>query len=53
MAAQVAAQLADPRPKDSRTTGRLAGYKGLAQRWHDWDQVIAVCRLLADATLTG
>lgn len=53
VAAQVITQLADPRPKDSRTTGRLAGYKGLAQRWHDWDQVVAVCHQLADAMLTG
>ena len=47
VAAQVAAQLADPRPKDSRTTRRLETYKGLAARWHDWEQVRLVCRAVA------
>lgn len=51
VAAQIAAQLADPRPKDSRTTGMLPQYKGLASRWHRWDQVTTVCRQVADAML--
>jgi hypothetical protein len=51
VAAQVAAQLAEPAPKDSRTTTRLAGYKGLAARWHDWNQVKRVCRAVAAAML--
>jgi hypothetical protein len=51
VAAQVAAQLADPRPKDSRTIARLSSYKGLASRWHDWGQVVAVCQQLAQAML--
>lgn len=42
VAAQLARQLADPRPKDSRTTGRLADYKGLHGRWTDWRQVRAI-----------
>lgn len=53
VAVQVAAQLADPHPKDSRTTGRLTDYKGLAARWHDWGQVVSVCRQVADLMLTG
>lgn len=38
VATQVARQLADPRPRDARTTRELA-YKGLAARWHDWAEV--------------
>lgn len=53
VAGQVAAQLAAPQPRDARTTARLADYKGLSSRWHDWNQVITVCRQLADAMLTG
>jgi hypothetical protein len=53
VAAQVAAQLAEPAPKDSRTTTRLARYKGLAARWHDWNQVAHVCRAVAVAMLTA
>lgn len=53
VAAQIAAQLAHPQPKDFRTTTRLADYKGLAARWHDWNQVVTVCRQIADRMLTG
>ncbi|MDR0592959.1 MAG: hypothetical protein LBG60_06830 [Bifidobacteriaceae bacterium] len=53
VAAQLAAQLADPQPKDSRTTKQLAAYKGLAVRWHDWRQVKQVCRAVAGAMLTA
>lgn len=53
VAAQLARQLADPRPKDSRTTGRLADYEGLHGRWTDWGQVRAVCTQLADLMITG
>lgn len=52
LALQVATQLADPKPRDSRTTARLSGYKGLAGRWHDWGQVTAVCRQIARKMLT-
>ncbi|MET3919941.1 hypothetical protein [Arthrobacter sp. UYEF20] len=50
---QVIRQLANPAPKDSRTTGQLSNYKGLAARWHDWDSTIAVCRSLAAAMVEG
>ncbi|MDR1189732.1 MAG: hypothetical protein LBK95_20145 [Bifidobacteriaceae bacterium] len=53
VAAQVAAQLAEPAPKDARATTRLAAYKGLASRWHDWGQVKTVCRAVAAAMLTA
>ena len=53
VAGQVAAQLADPRPKDARTTRNLATYKGLARRWPEWKQVVAVCQELADAMVVG
>lgn len=51
VASQVARQLADPRPKDRSTTRNLRQYKNLAARWHDWDEVVAVCRRLASAML--
>ena len=53
VAAQVAAQLALPRPKDSRTTRALDEYKGLAARWHNWAQVVTICELVADKMITG
>ncbi len=43
---QVIRQLANPAPKDSRTTKQLSTYKGLAARWHDWESTVAVCREL-------
>src|SRR5580698_4486646 len=47
IAAQLARQLADPRPKDSSVTRQLGAYRNLAPRWTDWDQVRSVCRQLA------
>lgn len=52
VAAQVLEQLADLKPKDSRTIGKLSDYKGLRGRWRDWDQVTAVCRRVAERMLT-
>jgi len=51
VATQVARQLAEPRPRDARTTRELARYKRLAPRWHDWRAVVDVCRTLADRML--
>jgi hypothetical protein len=45
---QVVRQLADPRPRDARTTRELAAYKGLQPRWHDWEQVRRALRALAE-----
>src|SRR6202453_4490197 len=47
VAAQLARQLADPRPKDSSVTGQLGTYRNLARRWTQWDEVCSVCRELA------
>ena len=45
---QVVRQLSDPRPKDSLVTGNLNLYKRLNCRWHDWNEVVAVCNEVAD-----
>jgi hypothetical protein len=47
VAAQLARQLADPRPKDASVTRQLDAYRNLASRWTDWGQVRSVCRQLA------
>lgn len=51
VATQVVRQLAEPRPRDARTTRELARYKRLAPRWHDWRAVVSVCHALADRML--
>jgi hypothetical protein len=51
VASQVARQLAEPRPRDSRTTRELAAYKRLEPRWHDWRAVVGVCEAVALAML--
>lgn len=45
VAAQVARQLADPRPRDPAVIRQLASYKRLDPRWHSWQ---AVTDTLAD-----
>lgn len=47
VASQIARQLADPRPKDSRTTRELHRYKRLAPKWHDWRAVVSACQEVA------
>jgi hypothetical protein len=47
VATQLARQLAEPRPADSRTIRQLDRYKGLDARWTDWSDVASVCRSLA------
>ena len=47
VAAQLARQLADPRPKDSSVTRQLDAYRNLASRWTDWGEVRSVCGQLA------
>jgi hypothetical protein len=51
VATQLARQLADPSPRDSRTTKELDRYKRLDARWHDWRAVADACRAVADAML--
>lgn len=54
VASQVLRQLGNPRPQDTKTLERLADYKGLAPRWQDWAEVVAVCReVAARMTLEG
>lgn len=53
VAAQLARQLADPRPKDASVTGQLDEYRNLASRWTDWRAVRAACGDIAAAMLTG
>ncbi|EMY35847.1 hypothetical protein D477_002146 [Arthrobacter crystallopoietes BAB-32] len=47
VSSQLIRQLADPRPKDSRTTRQLSTYKGLSAKWQDWSATVATCRELA------
>ena len=47
VATQLARQLADPRPADTRTIQQLGQYKGLDARWTDWGNVTEVCRSVA------
>lgn len=51
VATQLVRQLAEPRPRDARTTRQLDRYKHLAPRWHDWATVVEVCGDLASAIL--
>ncbi len=39
--------LVDPRPIDSDVINELPRYKGLAQRWHEWRNVVAACKELS------
>lgn len=48
---QLVRQLSDPRPADTTVIRELPRYKGLASRWHDWDEVRARCAALAAAML--
>ncbi len=52
VATQVVRQLAEPRPRDARTTRELHRYKRLDARWHDWKAVVVTCGALADRILT-
>lgn len=47
VATQLARQLADPKPADTRTIKQLGQYKQLDPRWTDWKNVTDVCRSVA------
>jgi hypothetical protein len=47
VATQLARQLADPRPADTRTIKQLDQYKELDPRWTDWKNVTYTCRSVA------
>jgi hypothetical protein len=51
IAAQLARQLADPRPRDSSVTRQLDAYRNLASRWTDWGEVRSAGRQLAAGML--
>lgn len=53
VSSQVVRQLADPRPKDSRTTTHLGSYKGLADKWTDWSTTVETCRDVAAQMVIG
>ena len=53
VATQLARQLANPQPRDSRTTEQLSRYKDLDSRWTDWKTVIGVCRAVAVEMVVG
>lgn len=53
VATQVCRQLADPRPADPHVTTELSAYKGLARRWHDWNETLRICRAVATEMVTG
>ena len=52
VATQVVRQLAEPRPRDARTTRERHRYKRLDARWHDWEAVVTTCGAVADRMLT-
>ncbi|MHB8264243.1 MAG: hypothetical protein ACYDGY_10980 [Acidimicrobiales bacterium] len=47
VASQLVRQLADPRPKDIKTTRHLSQYRRLHRRWHDWNEIRALCATVA------
>jgi hypothetical protein len=47
VATQLARQLANPKPADTRTIKQLGQYKQLDPRWTDWKNVTDVCRSVA------
>lgn len=51
VATALAERLAAPAPRDRRVIDQLATYKGLAARWHRWEDVTAVCTRLAEGLL--
>ncbi len=48
VATQLVRQLADPRPRDEKTTTQLASYKALEPRWQEWSTVRSVLADLAE-----
>lgn len=53
VSSQVVRQLANPQPKDSRTTHQLGSYKGLAAKWADWSVTVETCQAVADQMVLG
>ena len=53
VAAELLTLLAEPSPADADAIRELPRYKGLDARYHDWDVVEGICRLVAEAMLKG
>ena len=53
VASQLVRQLADPSPKDIKTTRHLNQYKRLGRRWHNWGDVRSACADLARMIVEG
>lgn len=51
IAAQLARQLADPRPADASVTEQLGAYRNLLPQWADWADVRRACLDIAAAML--
>lgn len=47
VATQVARQLGNPQPKDTKAMQRLRQLKGLDHRWYDWDAIADQCKQVA------
>lgn len=47
----VVQRLSEPDPRDVRVTRQLTSYKGLVERWQDWQTVVDACHALADAVV--
>ena len=52
VASQVARQLGDPRPADSRSIAQLPRYKGVQPPWDDWKAVRTQCAEVAARMLS-
>lgn len=51
VASQVYRQLAEPHPKDTRTTRQLRQYKNLDRKWQEWSAVTSMCESVAEQML--
>ena len=53
VSAKLMTLLAEPSPDDSATIRELPRYKGLDEKYHDWNVVVGICRDVAEAMLKG
>jgi len=44
---QLLRQLCNPHPKDYRNIEQLPEYKGVAEKWKDWDFTVEICKSVA------
>ena len=48
---QLVCQLSNPNPKDFKNIGQLPDYKGTADKWKDWKNIIEICSLVAKGVM--